>query len=437
MSPLIKRVISGISANMYGQAVTILIQLASLPLFLSHWDVATYGIWLTLSAIPSYLSMADVGMVTVAGNRMTMLMSRGEQVKANTVFHSAHIFVLSSCLSIAGIALLVIYFSPIDLLSDGNIKLVLTLLIANVLINLYCGLANALFKSTLRYAMGTGIDVTARLLEWIGGIVGLLSYGTFTSVALGMLLVRVITCVIFSYLASYNHPCFSWGIKNASQDEIKEMIKPSIGFMTFPIANAITFQGFTILTAALLGPASVAIFNAYRTIARVAVQVTSVFSHALWPEFARMYGTNEFAKIKTLFFRSGYIGGISATILSFLIYFISPYLLSIWTKDSIAFDNLLISLFLCYAAIAGMWHVPRVLLMATNSHSRLGVTYLTISIFSVLIAWKLTNNELSTLALAMIAGEILISAACWIMALKLLRDIRNLDLPNRGKRVKH
>jgi len=73
-----RRLIAGMGASTFGLGINIAIQLLSLPLFLQHWDTSTYGAWLVLSAIPAYLSMADVGMVTAAGNKMTMAMGGGD-----------------------------------------------------------------------------------------------------------------------------------------------------------------------------------------------------------------------------------------------------------------------------------------------------------------------------------------------------------------------
>ena len=64
-----RRILASTGSNAYAQATTIAIQLLSLPFFLSRWDLTTYGQWLILSAVPAYLSMADVGMVTAASNR--------------------------------------------------------------------------------------------------------------------------------------------------------------------------------------------------------------------------------------------------------------------------------------------------------------------------------------------------------------------------------
>ena len=48
MTPIVKRVIAGVGANTYDQLANIVMQLVSLPIYLSHWDVRTYGTWLVI-----------------------------------------------------------------------------------------------------------------------------------------------------------------------------------------------------------------------------------------------------------------------------------------------------------------------------------------------------------------------------------------------------
>lgn len=66
---------------------------------------------------------------------------------------------------------------------------------------------------------------------------------------------------------------------------------------------------------------------------------------------------------------------------------VSPWLLQIWTHGRIEFVPRLMLWMLAYAAISGIWHVPRVLLMSTNQHVGLAGWSLAAGGLAVLLAW--------------------------------------------------
>jgi O-antigen/teichoic acid export membrane protein len=418
-----RRIIAGMSANSFGMAVNIGIQLVSLPLFLHFWDTSTYGVWLLLSAIPAYLSMADVGMVTAAGNKMTMAIGKGDLPEANRVFQSAQMFMTAVCGVIALITLSVIFFAPLPFLESADMRMALSALSIGVLVALFGALSEAVFKSTQRYATGTMLSNYVRLGEWLGCMAGLIMVGSFAAVALGGLVVRIIGTLIGVQLSRRGNHGIQWGMHAATRAEIRAMIKPAVSFMAFPLANALSFQGLTLLVGALFGPVAVALFNTYRTIARVAVQITAIFSHALWPEFSRLFGANAGAAVRQLFRRSVLLGALQALLLSAMLYVAAPFLLRIWSNNSIKFEPSLMLLMLLYAAVAGVWHVPRVLLMATNQHVGLAYWALAAAMLCVGLAWLLAATlQLNGVVVAMLLSELFIAIACAWLAYAALTD---------------
>ena len=418
-----RRVIAGMGANSFGMAVNIGIQLASVPLFLHFWNNSTYGIWLMLSAIPAYLSMADVGMVTAAGNKMTMAMGRGDLDEANKVFQSAQMFMMIVCSTIALITLAVIFFAPLRFLQNVDQHIALFALCTGVLIALFGGLAEAVFKATQRYALGTTLSSLLRLAEWLGYMIGLVLVGSFAAVALCGLAARAIGTLIGVQLSRSGSHGIQWGAQLTDMAEIRAMIKPAISFMAFPLANALSFQGLTLLVGVVFGPIAVALFNTYRTIARVAVQITAIFSHALWPEFSRLFGEGAAVRVKKLFHRSALLGAAQALVLSLALYFVSPWLLNIWTHGRIEFIPSMMLLMLLYAAVSSLWHIPRVLLMAINLHTGLAYWALAAAVLSVVLAWLLGRVlQLNGIAMAMLLSELFIAIACTRLAHTAIAD---------------
>ena len=53
-----------------------------------------------LSELKTYLSLADMGIIPTAGNKMTIALGNNNTKEANRVFQSAFLFIIITCISI-------------------------------------------------------------------------------------------------------------------------------------------------------------------------------------------------------------------------------------------------------------------------------------------------------------------------------------------------
>jgi len=167
------------------------------------------------------------------------------------------------------------------------------------------------------------------------------------------------------------------------------------------------------------GPAVVAIFNSYRTIARVAVQATSILSNAVWGEFSFLFGKGGTEAVRPIYRRSLMLGAAGSVALSLVLYFAAPLLLELWSHGQIPFQAWPMLILLGYAAIAGTWHVPRVLLLSTNQHIGLAQWSLVGAVVAMGAAYLMQGPMgIEGVCLAMLASELLMAVVC----LKLARD---------------
>src|ERR1039457_6692198 len=111
-------------------------QLASLPIFLSRWDLDLYGQWLMIVAMPAYLSISDVGLLTSAGNLMAMHQARRETAQVNRIFNS----------SLAAILVLVFTFGL-----SVNQRTALYVMILAALLTVASGLFEAAYRPFGKY----------------------------------------------------------------------------------------------------------------------------------------------------------------------------------------------------------------------------------------------------------------------------------------------
>ena len=330
------------------------------------------------------------------------------------------------CGSLALLLLPLIFLAPLPWLQTMDQRVALSAMSIGVLVALFGGLTEAVFKSTGRYAAATMLSNLVRLGEWMGLVLGLVVVGSFAAVALAGLAARVVGALVGILLSRRGNHGIHWGTHAAEGVEIRAMIKPAASFMVFPLASALSFQGITLLVGAILGPVAVVLFNTYRTIARTTVQITAIFSYALWPEFSRLYGQGATTAVGRLFRRTYLLGAIQALCLSLMLYFISPWLLRLWTHGNIEFIPSLMLIMLLYAAVGGIMHIPRVLLMATNQHTGLAYWSVAAGLLSVGLAWIMSGIfQLNGIAAAVLTSELFIAIVCDRLANATLSDRYN------------
>jgi len=384
--PLGQRILRGVGANAIGQFVTVGTQLLSLPLFLHYWTLSQYGEWLIVSAIPAYFSLADVGIGTVAMNRMTMLVAQGRTHEADRAFQSALALTAGAAVTLFGISLLLIWTLELGHAGGQDTRLSLSILMAVALLGTFTPLVDGAFRAGERFATGTMAIQLIRATEWVGALLGLFIGRTMPAVAAGMLLGRLIPSIVLVFCTRVLFPHFHWSFSGASRSELGAMLPAATAFLALPVGNAILLQGTTLVVGFNFGPAAVAIFNSCRTLSRIPVQILTTFSRSIWPELSRSYGAGDMQVLTSLYRRSRGIAMIGSAIACTGLYAASPVILRVWSHSTISFDAGLVGLF-CATAFAGcVWQIEQVLLSATNTHVGISTWYFLMSLAAVLLS---------------------------------------------------
>lgn len=420
LSSIAGRIASGAGAYGYAQAVSIGTQLVSLPLFLHYWDMTTYGYWLALTALPFYLSLADAGISTASCNQMIGLIAQGKKARAAEVFQSAVAFLSAFSLLILLTVGAVLLLLPSTTLAAPQWKTVLMLLSISVVLSQFCSLAEVVYKATGGYAAGTYLVTTGRLSEWAGALTGLVLTQSFVGVALSALLARLAYTLLSIWLSQRRTDFLRWGVRRASLADIRQAAAPGTLFLSLSLTNALSLQGFTLLVAATLGPAATAVFNTYRTVARIVVQVTNALSNPLWPELTALKGQQDDGAFWRLYRRANRLGLLIAGAGALLVYLAAPYLLDIWTHGHIPFTATSMALFLLYAAVCSATQIPRVVLMSINRHGGLAWQSLVAAVVSLVVAWLVWRSAgMTGVVGAMLLGEALV----WLTATRAVRRL--------------
>jgi O-antigen/teichoic acid export membrane protein len=379
------RIVSGMAANFYSQIVTVMVQLVSLPIFLSRWNTEQYGRWLMISAIPGYLAISDVGILTAAANLMSMHQARHETAEVNRIFNSslgAMLILLPSLALFGGVLLLSFSFG----LSRDQ-RGALYALILTALLSVACSLFDAAYRPFGKYPRAAVLLTTARIFDWLGMIVGLFIGGTLTSAALGVLAGRGTASVVIFVLARRDIRQIRWNWREMDARVIRRLMRSGIGFLSFPFGYLLTLQGMVLLVGAQLGGGMVALFSSSRTLTRMLAQISDSTSRSMSPEISALYGAGQEPEAtrlsKRILWRVVLLTIFGGVVLALL----GPTILQHWSHGKIPFDSTVFAFLIAAAIASAYWQIQAVRLTATNRHSLLATIFSLSSAFALLLAY--------------------------------------------------
>lgn len=422
---------SGMAASLYSQVVTVITQLVSLPIFLSRWSADQYGQWLIISAIPGYLAIADVGILTAAGNLMAMHQARNEVAQVNRVFHSSLAAMLALLPTLALVAAGLLLSFTFGLNPDQRGALYALILAS--LVTMGCGLFDAVYRPFGKYPRAAALLTTARIFDWIGTIAGLFIGGSLTSAAVGLFAGRSAAAGTMWLLARRDIPQISWDWRGMELGLILRLMRSGVGFLSFPFGYMLTLQGMLIVVGAQLGGGAVALFSSSRTLTRLLAQISDAAGRSLAPEISALYGAGREPEATRLSHQVLWTALALTLIGAVVLMPLGPTLLQHWSHGKIRFDAPVFTLLVLAAIASSCWQIQAVRLTATNRHSLLATIFALSSASALLIAF-LTEPHFGLIAAA--------AAACFVdvamiigTSVALRRASAAASLPQRETRL--
>lgn len=402
-----KIIAKGAAANSISQAINVAIQLATLPLLLTFWSVEQYGAWLILSAIPAYFAMADFGILTIASNKITAYHAKNNIKDANKIFQTALKFCVYQILFgviVAVILLLAYYFCDKPL----SAALTLVFLIFSTLLAMSSGIIDSVFRANNAYAVGTLLLNIPRISEWVGLLAGAALTESFVGAAAGQLLGRAVSSLLLAVYTAKKYKSYKWGTKEGTAAEIRDMLRPSLAYLAFPLGNSLSIQGMTIAVAIIFGPAAAAIFGAYRTASRITVQLTTIVNRAIWPELTKAWAVGDLSAVKKITKGAVQATTVAAVVCAAVLWLLGEELINKWSHGKIPYEPNLFAILLIAALASCLWQPIQIALVAANKHKNIATifflacaippawTFLADNYFAITCAaWSIVASEMA------------------------------------------
>ena len=391
-SAFTRRFIRGLGATALGPVVTAAIQLGPVPLLIHAWGAAKYGDWLLLSAIPSYLSLTDLGFGDASGSDMTVRVAAGDREGALRTFQSSWALFVAVSLIVILFACGSVWWIPwqhwfhLSSLSSNRAATVILILAVYTVVAQQTGILESGFRCDGNFAVGVFCVTMLRLVEAICACaVGMLT-NSLAYMALTYLVARCLGLAGYSLLLRRRSAWLSLGFRYARVSTIRELIPPAAGFIAFPLGYAISLQGFTILIGSLLGPLAVTAFSTLRTLSKLNYQVMGTIGWAVWPEISTAFGSGKVSLARLLHRRACQAALCTALVGGVGLWILGPFIYQVWIRSAVPFNVTCFHILIIVTLANCFWFVSSVVPMSTNVHHRLAFAYVGLASTSLLLA---------------------------------------------------
>lgn len=386
---VIRRLQQGITANVFGQIINLVIQLASVPLLLGAWGAAGMGEWLLVSSIPNYLVAGDLGLSAATANLMVMAVVAGDRAAAQRLFQTSLValaalgpLLLLPLLALA-LALPLRQWFGLALLDEGTVDIVLVLLVLRMWLVLLAGGLIVAFRCDGYYAIGNHLSNLVRLTEFIIMALVLLAGGGMLAVAGVMVAVQAVGLLVLAVGLRRCSPWLAIGWRNADRESLRQMARPALSFVGFPLAAACNQQAPLMIAGMLLGPSAAAALATGRTLARLAQLATSIIGTSTWPEMSRAFGEKAMARVRIIN-RTAVKAGLWLGLVALAgLWLLGPFAYHLWTGNQIVLDQTMFLLLLLAGLVNGLWSMALVVLTASNRHGGAAGLTLVVSLLVV------------------------------------------------------
>jgi O-antigen/teichoic acid export membrane protein len=377
-----RRLFWGFLTGWVSRLSSTLIQLVQLPVFLHYWSVPLYGDWLIVTAIPTYLSFANIGFGTVAGNEMTMLVAGGDRDGALRVFQSCWWLISAICCGSIALLSAGLYFFPaarllrLNEISEADTKWIIFFLGVSVLLAQLEGLLQSAYRCIERYSYASLVKSLMALIAFAATMVAVALHQGARVTAIVFAAVNVAGTIFFAVLVRRDIPWIEFGWRHASVIQIRGLMRPAIAFMGFPIGQALNISGTQLAVNYALGPTSVVVFSAARTVSRVALQMVQMVSGTFEPELTIAFGARKIELTRTLHRRACQLALIVALVLVAGVITVGPWILIHWSRGHVPPSRGLLSILLTVVVAFSLWSTSATLMTATNQHQKMAAVFL-------------------------------------------------------------
>lgn len=350
-----KRFLSGSAASWARIGVTLVSQVALVPIFLSHWSIEQYGCWLVIASITGLASLFSTAHQSYLEYEFLKIGDKNPQSLA-LFFYSSIPFAVMLCFLELLFISLAAYWGLFDGVFDANHSLDSNLLLESFW---------ALVVTSLTWLVVTSVGgIGGRLVSPLGYFPRFAWWGVLLAVANALASVLAVlagadlltTTIVVSLVSVIVNVPIHLDIWRLSQRHKIYFVKPdwrlgaSVTWQSFAlvignIIDNLRQQGIRVFLSSIIGLSQMTVFSTTRTISNVSLQGIGTVSSPAMPELMRYLRERDELKMHSVM---GFLLFLTVILLAPVLLTIQLFIADIfhlWTRGKIPFDAPLFAIF--------------------------------------------------------------------------------------------
>jgi len=303
------RVLQGLITAIAGKGVSIIVSLVSIPLTVGYLGAERYGMWMTISTLLAWLSLADLGL----GNSLTNAVSEAyaNDRRDQAQIHIASVFWML-CLVAAGFAgLCAVLWRWIDWSSLLNIKsavargeigpaiaVALAIFLFNFPLSITALVLGAHQESAIANFWSAGGNIAS-----LGGIILVthLKLGLVPLIAAFSGSSLIVTAASGIWLFGFHKPWLRPAISAVRTASIRKLTTVGGMFFIVQIAALLILQTDNLIIAHFLGVRAVTPYSVTWRLFSCSTLIQTLLLQSLWPAYAEAHARSDGAWIRRTF----------------------------------------------------------------------------------------------------------------------------------------
>lgn len=407
------RLKEALMAILLGRGLMAVRQLVLVPVLIHAWGVNYYGAWLMLSALPTFLSMSNLGLGSSTNIKVGIDVAAGNRVGAAQAFATGQwILLVACCVSVGLVYASAGYFDLGRGLIDRS-AIVTALLLAGVFVQMLCVTMMGWWVGIGRPSRGHDfLNLQSALVFFASLAVPLLGGDAF-HLAWASLVAGLLGYALFAHFTAKNagFSAWGWGLSLVRRRVAGELLGKGLGYQLSALWQALLFQGGLVIAGLQLGEATAALLGAVRVLVRAGNQLVEVVGIGFASEMLLVHAHGDRAAVVRAFSAGLFMSVAGASLIAMGIMLCGPIVFGWWTSGNFDVPYAVWAVFAVSLLPYSIWSLGAALQRAMNMPWYMNGVGVAAALLAVSVMWCFGEKGVVVFALSALLFEVIVWAA--------------------------